>query len=199
LVDEDWTISLKSVKSLKLKVKRKSQNVVCFIDFMDFILWTYVCYTISDMFLYRLRVKINNKLKDIIDSPKTFFLVFLLVLVAMSVPLAKNINNRKRINAEIKSLEAEIKLTENKNGELNKLISYLESDQYIEEQARTNMGLKKDGEEVVVLKGLDQRKQGTTATGVANDTSPFTVPGLEKSKNNKSVSNPEKWLKYFSH
>jgi cell division protein FtsB len=137
-------------------------------------------------------------MRDIMDSPKTFFVLFLLILVALSVPLVKNINNRNKINAEIASLEAEISLTQNKNGELNKLISYLESDQYIEEQARTNMGLKKEGEEVVVLKGLGSTNKKVQANNSTANDSPFTVPGLEKNKDNGVLSNPEKWLKYFS-
>ncbi|MEI8361580.1 MAG: septum formation initiator family protein [bacterium] len=139
--------------------------------------------------------KINAKIREIVDSPKTFFVIFLLILISIAVPLVRNINNRHRINQEIKNLEAEVKLTENKNGDLNKLIAYLESDQYLEGQARMNMGLKKDGEEVVVVKGLENRIVKTDVSTESD--SPFSVPGLDVNRVGGTDSNPKKWLKYF--
>ena len=150
------------------------------------------------MIFFKLRNKLTERLKSIADSPKTFFVIFLLILLALSVPLVKNIGDRRRINAEIKGLEAEIKLTDNKNNDLNKLISYLESDQYLEGQARLNMGLKKEGEEVVVLKGLNNKSAENLTNNPAVSDSPYTVPGLEKQVSSNDYSNPIKWLKYFT-
>lgn len=149
------------------------------------------------MRLFKLRTNINNRLISVMDSPKTFFVVFLLILIALSVPLVKNIGNRRRINQEIKSLEAEIKLTDSKNNDLNKLISYLESDQYLEEQARLNMGLKKDGEEVVVLKGLNKTEENGTEGKLAAADSPYSIPGLANENQKNIDSNPAKWVRYF--
>lgn len=150
------------------------------------------------MSLYKIRTNINSKFRSTLDSPKTFFVVFLLILIALSVPLIKNIGNRRRINLEIKNLEAEIELTDNKNNDLNKLIAYLESDQYLEEQARLNMGLKKDGEEVVVLKGLNKADGKQLASDSTAGDSPFSIPGLEQNLKSNIDSNPAKWLRYFT-
>ena len=77
----------------------------------------------------------------------------------------------------------------------------MNSDQFIEEQARENLNLKKDGEEVVVMRGLNGDAVGATANGGDNsdsaDKSVFSVPGLEKAEARAEISNPKKWIKYF--
>lgn len=77
-------------------------------------------------------------------------------------------------------MRVEIERLEGGNSELKKLLSYLNSDQFAEAQARLNFGLKKPGEEVVVVKSNDSL-QGIIGS----------IDGEEK------ISNPSKWLKYF--
>ena len=88
------------------------------------------------------------------------FTVFLLILIILlSIPLYNNYNRRQKINREILDLETEIKLTENKNTDLQKLIKYLESSQFVEEQARLNLNMKKPGETVAVVKDAPELSQ----------------------------------------
>lgn len=146
------------------------------------------------------RRKIKTKISGLIFNTKTFFLVTLVIFVLLMIPLSKNVASRYRINQEIKGLEMEIANTQNKNQDLNKLITYLNSDQFVEQQARENLNLKKEGEEVVVLRGLNEEtgkeKQADTATPLA-DKSVFSVPGLEKAQARTEISNPQKWFNYF--
>ncbi|MDO9399487.1 MAG: septum formation initiator family protein [bacterium] len=125
------------------------------------------------------------------------FLAFLglIIIILISFPLAKNISNRYRINNEIKELEKEITNLENKNSNFKDLVSYLESNQFVEEQARLKLGLKKEGESVVVIKnGLDNKAENNST---AISSSVFNIPGLAKANLIEPINNLQKWLKYF--
>jgi cell division protein FtsB len=143
------------------------------------------------------RRKLKIKLSSIIFSAKTFFVLVLALFILLLIPLSKNISARFRINQEIKGLEAEIASTQNKNNDLNKLITYLNSDQFVEQQARENLNLKKEGEEVVVLRGLNGTEDPAKQPAPEADKSVFSVPGLEKAEAKAEVSNPQKWINYF--
>ena len=58
---------------------------------------------------------------------------------------------RAELISEIKRVESEIQLLDKKNSELNQGISNLSNENYLEEVAREKLGLKKPGEEVVVV------------------------------------------------
>lgn len=118
----------------------------------------------------------------------------LVIIVLISLPLAKNLSRRYKINQEVKDLEREISELENKNSDLKNFVSYLESNQFAEEQARINLGLKKQGEKVVVV--TDNSTAAANPTGTASDVI-FNIPGLKKEEAPKPVTNPQKWYRYF--
>jgi cell division protein FtsB len=131
----------------------------------------------------------GNKNKPWLNQ-RTVALVGLVVIFLFSFPFFKNLNQRHKINKEIKELEEEIEKTSNQNSDLKKMIGYLESNQFIEEQARLNFGLKKSGEEVIIIKN----EAGATST---EDETIFNIPGLKNKKQAAKISNPAKWWKYF--
>ncbi|MEI7620650.1 MAG: septum formation initiator family protein [Candidatus Falkowbacteria bacterium] len=104
------------------------------------------------------------------------------VLVLVSVPAIRNYAQERAVDLEINEAKAEIERYESKNKELSNVIGYLESDQAIEEKARLNMGLKKQGEKVAVIADRPQ-------------VSEESVVGSNPS--NEKLSNPHKWLNYF--
>ncbi|MFA5248517.1 MAG: septum formation initiator family protein [Patescibacteria group bacterium] len=118
--------------------------------------------------------------KKFFFSPLFVFVVLLLILGAVIWPLSNNFLKRKQVDAEIFELQTEIGRLDNSNNDLKKLLSYLKSDQFAEAQARLSFGLKKPGEEVVVVKSEDNLK---ALVGYNGD--------------EKELSNPAKWLKYF--
>ena len=126
----------------------------------------------------------NNIISKIISSQIFLAFLGLILIILISIPLAKNLSKRYYINQEIKDIEQEIITLESKNKDLGKLISYLESDQFVEEQARLNLGLKKEGEEVVVIKEVEE----LIAIKSVND-------NLEDI--DIEATNPERWLSYF--
>lgn len=107
----------------------------------------------------------ESALLKLIYHRVTITLIGLVVLVSISIPLAKNVSKQYRINNEIKELETEITRLESKNTELKKLMDYLESDQFIEEQARLNLSYKKADESVVVVKPQDEGKDSVSGAG----------------------------------
>lgn len=76
---------------------------------------------------------------------RQFLLTLVLVgLVAVfAVPLTKNYRQKRVINREIKSLEAEVTQLEHKNSSLQQVLDYMQSDQFVEEEARTKLNYKK--------------------------------------------------------
>lgn len=135
----------------------------------------------------------KNIFLSFLFNQKVLTLIGLLLLVAISIPLAKNLSRRHKIDNEIALLDNEINDIEKKNTDLQKLIKYLESDQFTEEQARLNLGLKKEGESVVVVKN-DSLSSNNQERLVNNQI--FNIPGLEKSKS-KPISNPALWWSLF--
>ncbi|MFA6171119.1 MAG: septum formation initiator family protein [Patescibacteria group bacterium] len=134
----------------------------------------------------------NPILRRIFTSQIFLTIAGLGILILLSFPLAKNISQRHKIDKEVGKMQEEIGRIEKKNSGLKKLVNYLESDQFAESEARIKLGLKKSGEEVVGIK---------EQTGIAEEPSElqtvFNMPGLNNNQDEKSESNPGRWLKYF--
>lgn len=135
-------------------------------------------------------------LKRWLSRPKVLAFLLLIVIILISLPLAKNISRRHKINNEIKQVEKEIAEIENKDTDLEKLIKYLDSSQFAEEQGRLNLGFKKEGEEVVVVKD-NSGDQGERAVTSAPNNAIFNIPGLVEPASAKSLNNPGRWWRYF--
>ncbi len=119
-----------------------------------------------------------------------FFLTFigLAIIALVSFPLARNIRQQRALDKEIENLKQEIAKMEKRNESLEKLIDYLGSDQFAEEQARLQLGLKKAGEEVIVVKGI-----GSSTDSLSNQI--YDLPAFSSGK--KELTNPQKWWRYF--
>jgi len=106
-------------------------------------------------------------------------IVGLVFLVIVIFPLARTYSQRRLIEKEINDVKKQISNFENENQDLQELITYLQSNQSLEEQARRNLNLKKPGEQVVVIEAPSLQAVAVEAT----------------STNNKS--NLVKWWYYF--
>jgi len=122
------------------------------------------------------------KEKTNIFSPRLFITIFGFLFLLYFLFLFSRITNKKyRINQDVKNLEAEIVNLNEESLELENIIQYLDSDQFVEEKARLSMGMRKPGESMVVVTNLDQE-----------------INGFNKN-NNKELdkNNFIKWYKYF--
>ncbi|HPT29887.1 MAG TPA: septum formation initiator family protein [bacterium] len=108
----------------------------------------------------------------------TFFGVLVLLLIVW--PLWSNLSQEKALERDIKSAEEEIKQYESENQELQELINYLDSDQAVETTAKMNLGMKKEGEKVIVIQEA-----------------PTAVAAGEENADTDSRHNLARWYKYF--
>jgi cell division protein FtsB len=125
-----------------------------------------------------------------IDARYLYALTGLILIILISIPLAEKVSKRYTINREIKELEQEIARIESKNNDFSGLIDYLESDQFINEQARLKLNYKSPGEEVLIIK--DANNATTTADAQAADYS-----GVGQVQSLKKANNFVKWFNYF--
>ncbi len=136
----------------------------------------------------------KNNLKKIFFGQKFLTLIGLIAIILISFPFAKNYIKQYKINKEINDFKKEISELQNKNSDLKNFVSYLESDQFAEEQARLNLGLKKPGEELIIIKSGDN---GSLATSSSAGNPIFNIPGYKKEEARPEASNPRKWFNYF--
>lgn len=120
-------------------------------------------------------------IKKIFSSKLVLLAVFVLAIL-LGLAAGKSFLKKYQINREIKNLEAEINKLESSNRELSDLIQYLNSDFFVEQEARLKLGLQKPGEKVMVI-------PSQTTGNLANI--------QEKEYTNKELNNPQKWWRYF--
>jgi cell division protein FtsL len=85
---------------------------------------------------------------------EVFFSIFLVVLIILGAAFLiisnSKINKRRQeLISQINKLEAEIKEKEKQNSELKAGVLQISDQNYLEQEAREKLGLKKPGEEVV--------------------------------------------------
>jgi len=86
-----------------------------------------------------------------IFSSKIFFLFCLVILGLVGWAVSKKIIEGNKIDADIKAAEEEIARLETKNNELNDFINYLNTESFLEEEARLKFDLQKPGESVLII------------------------------------------------
>ncbi len=102
--------------------------------------------------------KRKDRVRSIISS--IFFLALILAGVAFLVVSNSRITKRRQdLLSQIARLEEEIKIQEKKNEELKAGISQFSNQDYLEEEARERLGLKKPGEEVVAISNIETQEQ----------------------------------------
>ena len=110
----------------------------------------------------------------------------------MLTGLIKNIRQVFGVKSEISQLEAEIKRLDKKNQEVSGLVDYLDSKEFLEEEARLKFDLRQPNEQIIVIKQPDSSTEA--ADNSAN--SVFDLPAPKKDK--VAISrNPNLWFKYF--
>lgn len=122
----------------------------------------------------------NKTIKKIFNSK--IFLVVLIVLVFLAGSAAfRSLYRNYKVNREITRLENKVDNLKKEKIESMKILEYVSSKKFAEKKARTELNMKKDGENVMVIK--DENEQDKES---AED---------KKQK----VSNAVKWWYYFTN
>ncbi|MEK7625600.1 MAG: septum formation initiator family protein [Patescibacteria group bacterium] len=118
-----------------------------------------------------------------IFSSRAIFAAGLFLLVVLVVAYLRAYYQNYQIQAEIRSMLDESAKLENKNAELRALLARVKRSDYVEEKARTELGLMKEGEKETIIIGSNTEKGSRqTETGM-----------LESNRS----SNPRQWWNYF--
>ncbi len=117
-------------------------------------------------------------------SSKIFFILGIVVFGFLLFALLNKFFESREIDQEIKESEQEIARLETKNLELKELLNYLDTDAFLEQEARLKFNMQKPGESVMVVSGGsgDDQNKKDLAVLTAED---------------KFRSNPAKWWDYF--
>lgn len=122
------------------------------------------------------------------------FLINFVVLVFLAWSFGREFLRNREIQRDIASLQAEAGALQARNLEITRLHSTLQTESSIEREARLKLGLKKPGEQVVVIRpgsATSEERPGTTSTD------PLGL--LSDDANAPAVANPVKWWYYFFH
>jgi len=122
----------------------------------------------------------NNIFYRLFSNQRFLAIISLCLLGLIIFPIAKTYTQKRLMEKEINDIKAEIDSYQKTNQELKEMISYLESDQSLEEQARLNLNLKRPGEKVIVI---DNSKNIEFST--------------ETAESAITESNLKKWWRYF--
>jgi len=84
----------------------------------------------------------------------------LVLLFFITFKLSHQVYRQNKVNEEVEALQSEIDQLDQENKDLNELISYLQTDDFKEKEAKDKLNLIKEGEQLVLVKENEvQQKQ----------------------------------------
>lgn len=119
--------------------------------------------------------------------------VNLFVVAFLGMSLGREVVRSRSITAEITTLQNEAESLVTRNIEISELKTAMQTESYIEREARLKLGLQKPGETVVVIQ--DDSNGENTLSGT-DPTDPLGYM-LEEVDVDSAVANPTKWWYYF--
>lgn len=135
--------------------------------------------------------KFFSKKRRQLYHPFLITIAGLLILIFILIGLIKNIRRVFSVKQEINQLQSEISRLDKKNQEISGLVDYLDSKEFLEEEARLKFDLRQPNEQIIVIKQAETTSLADEATD-----SIFDLPAPRKKKTTIS-HNPGLWFKYF--
>ena len=112
---------------------------------------------------------------------KAFIFGLLIIFILIVIAAGREGYRNYKINQEIKNLQKKIEELSKANTELSEMEKYLQSDEFLEKEARLKLNLIREGEKLIIIKKSEE-------------------PRLEEVKSeevNKKIPNIRKWWEYF--
>lgn len=109
------------------------------------------------------------------------------VLLVVGVSTIRETYREWKVDQEIDSMQSQVEQLEGKKLALTDLVQRMESPDALDREARTQLGLRKPGERVIILRGAGSPETWEEAG--------MDAPAPAKTEEPKS--NPERWLRYF--
>ena len=120
-----------------------------------------------------------------------FYLVNILLIVVVGFSFGREMIRSRDIAKQIQSLQNQSQALQTQHLAIKDLKNAVQTESFVEREARLKLGLKKPGESLVILKN-EQTKN--TSESTKNDES---LNGETKTLEQKTLANSTKWWYYF--
>ncbi|MDP2693222.1 MAG: septum formation initiator family protein [bacterium] len=125
----------------------------------------------------------KNPISRFICSP-LFLIIGIPLAALLAFTYVRSYYNNYKVDQEIASLQQEIASLEYKKLESMDILNYVMSKDFVEEKARTELNMKREGENVVVFKS-DNKDEDDMRSNLGDS--------------GQNISNPLKWWYYFTN
>ncbi len=121
-----------------------------------------------------------------------FLLANVALLLIIGVSTIRETYQGWKVDQEIQAMDAQASSLEGNKVQLEMLTKELGSPDRVEYEARARLGMKKQGERVIVLEGV------SASSSWSGDEDPLTAVAQPSDSQDDAVrSNPERWWAYF--
>ncbi len=125
---------------------------------------------------------------------RLFLVVNLLILFLLTLSFGREFVRNFEIQKDIERLQAQAEELEVTNLQISQLNTAFQTESFIEREARLKLGMKKPGEQVVVIQQEEETETGDDT--LREDENPLNILA-EDAEELESVANPTKWWYYF--
>lgn len=115
------------------------------------------------------------------------------VFVLVSISTVRETYQEWKVDQEIAGLQAQVERLEGKRTTLLDTIQRLQSEEALDREARTHLGMRKPGERVIMVRGLSDN------TGYSWKDSWADIASTTATKTDDPGTNPRRWFRYFFH
>lgn len=130
-------------------------------------------------------------LNQYLSRSKIIVIICAIIAVFLSINLVKEILSRHQIDEKIKQYKIDVEKLEQENSEISQLIDSWTTSRQLEKEARLKFGLRKPGENVVLV----VRDNNVNKNTINQDSE--VLGGVVVSRGDVNDSNYKKWWLYF--
>lgn len=122
------------------------------------------------------------------------FSAVVVVFGLISVSTVRETYQEWKVDQEIQGLQSQVQLLEGKHTTLLDTIQRLQSEDALDREARTHLGMRKPGERVIMVRGLSE-----SAGYSWKESWPTAASTTASTGQVDSGTNPRRWFRYFFH